>query len=117
MAVDRGDFALDPIKGKEGFALTNEAPDKKRCSFDSIQKSNISDARLHDFDSGGRRIGRIAPNEYSMRLGGRVGRIDRVFVFVFVFDSDRVVDAAGRKIGRADGLRRRQIITFFFLVT
>ena len=32
-------------------------------------------------------------------------------------DSDRVVDAAGRKIGCADGLRRRQIITFFFLVT
>ena len=32
-------------------------------------------------------------------------------------DNDRVVDAAGRKIGRADGLRRRQIITFFFLFT
>ena len=104
MAVDRGDFALDPIKGKEGFALTNEAPDKKRCSFDSIQKSNISDARLHDFDSGGRRIGRIAPNEYLMCLGGRVGRIDRVFVF----------DGDGRQIGRADGLRRRQIMAFVF---
>jgi hypothetical protein len=44
----------------------------------------------------------------------RERRSTRVCTHTPVIDGERIYDASGRQIGRADGLRRMQIVIYFY---
>ena len=56
------------------------------------------------YDGSGHQVGRTDGNNLFNGSGKQVGRLD----------GDYVYDGSGHQIGRADGLRRIQIIIFFY---
>ncbi len=56
------------------------------------------------YDASGRPLGRVDGERYYDASGRPIGRVE----------AGRVYDATGRPIGRADGLRRMQLIAYFF---
>jgi hypothetical protein len=56
------------------------------------------------YDSNGRALGRVDAQRFYSASGQQIGRVN----------SERLYDSSGRQIGRADGLRRMQMIVFFY---
>ena len=56
------------------------------------------------YDGNGKRIGRVDGQYYYNGSGTRIGRVD----------GDYIYNGSGTRIGRADGLRRMEIILFFY---
>ncbi len=56
------------------------------------------------YDGTGRQIGRVDAERFYNASGQQMGSID----------GDLLYDGSGRQIGRADGLRRMQMIVFFY---
>jgi hypothetical protein len=56
------------------------------------------------YDGSGRQIGKIDGDYYYNGSGRQIGKVDGNYLY----------DGSGRQIGKSDGLRRMQIILFFF---
>lgn len=56
------------------------------------------------YDGSGRQIGRFEGERLYDGSGRQIGRID----------GDRIYDGSGSQIGRSEGLRRMQLIIFFY---
>ena len=72
------------------------------------------------YNSSGSRLGRVDGQYIYNSSGSRIGRIDGDYLYngsgsrIGRVDGNYIYDGYGKRIGRADGLRRMQIILFFY---
>lgn len=72
------------------------------------------------YDGSGRQIGRVDGDYFYDGAGKQIGRVDGKYLYsgtgkqIGRLDGDYLYDGSGKPIGRAYGLRRMQIIIYFY---